>query len=92
MKLGDKVKSTKIRPGDVATITKVDIRVKGKSTDNSVKKECRSSYEAEYEDKSKLIFYGFDIGRSVFRVEENDGQLTIEQWLQGIDSPQTSFQ
>lgn len=81
MKLGDKVKSTKVRPGEVAVITKADIRIRGKTTDGSVKRECRSSYEAEYPDKSKLIFYGFDIGRSIFRVEESDGQMTLDEWL-----------
>lgn len=28
-----------------------------------------------------MIFYGFDIGRSVFKVEESDGQLCLSEFM-----------
>lgn len=84
MKIGDKVRSTKVRPGDIATITKshVDIKDKVKKSGRD-KKEIRTKYEAEYDDGSKLIFYGFDINRFVFRTDEVDaGQMSLEQFME----------
>lgn len=77
MKVGDKVYSIKIRPNEVAVITKADIKIK-ESEDSKRKREIRSAYRAKYNDGSQLIFYGFDIERTVFKVEEEDGQLTLE--------------
>lgn len=83
MKIGDKVYSTKVRPNDIATITKaeIDIRDKVKKT-GGIKKEIHSKYEAEYSDGSKLIFYGFDIDRFVFRTDDVDaGQMSLDMFL-----------
>ena len=81
MKIGDKVRSTKVRPNDVATITKSNVILNNKNKNDIVKKEIRSSYEAEYEDGSKLIFYGFDINRTIFKVEDDYGQMHLGQFI-----------
>lgn len=83
MKIGDKVRSVKVRPGDIATITKADIDIRDKvKKDGSKWKNIRSKYEAEYSDGSKLIFYGFDIDRFVFRTDEVDaGQMSLDQFM-----------
>lgn len=81
MKIGDKVRSTKVRPNDVATVVKSNVALNNKRKDNSVKKEIRSSYEAEYADGSKLIFYGFNIGKTIFKVEEDYGQIHLGQFM-----------
>ena len=79
MKIGDKVRSTKVRPKEVATIIKADIIVRKGAKVR--KDEIRSTYTAEFDDGSKLIFYGFDINRFVFKVEDSNGQITLDQWL-----------
>ena len=81
MKIGDKVRSTKVRPNDVATITKSNVVLNNKNKNDVIKKEIRSSYEAEYEDGSKLIFYGFNIGKTIFKVEEDYGQMHLGQFM-----------
>lgn len=81
MKIGDKVRSTKIRPNDVATITKSNVVLNDKRKGDAVKKEIRSSYEAKYEDGSTLIFYGFDINRSIIKVEDDCGQIHLGQFM-----------
>lgn len=81
MKIGDKVRSTKVRPKDVATVTKTHFESKSKVSDERVKKELRTSYEAEYDDGSKLIFYGFNINQIIFKVEEDDGQIHLNQFM-----------
>lgn len=81
MKIGDKVRSTKVRPNDVATITKSNVVLNNKHKNDVVKKEIRSSYEAEYDDGSKLIFYGFNIGQNIFKVEEDYGQMHLGQFI-----------
>lgn len=78
MKVGDKVRSTKVRPTEVATISKAEIKI---CDDGCGKKGTRSTYTAKFDDGSSLIFYGFDIGRSVFKVEDNDGQITLDQFI-----------
>lgn len=80
MKVGDKVRSTKVRPTEVATIVKADINIR-EGDESKPKKEIRSTYTAKFDDGSSLIFYGFDIGRSVFKVEDNDGQITLDQFI-----------
>lgn len=79
MKIGDIVKSKKIRKSEKAKIIKVDINVR--HNDNKGRNECRTTYLAEFPDKSTFTFYGFDIGRSVFKVEEADGQMCIEDFM-----------
>lgn len=81
MKIGDTVRSTKVRPNDVATITKSNVVLNNKNKNDVVKKEIRSSYEAEYEDGSKLIFYGFNIGKTIFKVEDDYGQMHLGQFM-----------
>ena len=81
MKIGDKVRSTKVRPNDVATVIKSNVALNNKRKADVVKKEIRSSYEAEYADGSKLIFYGFNIGKTIFKVEEDYGQIHLGQFM-----------
>lgn len=74
MKVGDVVYSTKTRPNVYATIESAHVKnVKNKKG----KVECRTTYKAKYEDGSTLTFYGFDINRSIFKVEEDDGQISL---------------
>lgn len=84
MKIGDKVRSVKVRPNDIATITKAHVDIKDKvKKSGGIKKEIHSKYEAEYSDGSKLIFYGFDIDRFVFRTDEVDaGQMTLDAFME----------
>lgn len=85
MKIGDKVRSTKVRPNDIATITKAHVDIKDKvKKSGGIKKEIHSKYEAEYSDGSKLIFYGFDIDRFVFRADDevDAGQMSLEQFME----------
>lgn len=67
MRIGDKVYSTRTRPKDVATIIRADVNIKKKE---GTDQEIRTTYEAEYKDGSLLRFYGFQINKSVFPVEE----------------------
>ena len=65
MVVGDVVMSTKIRPYENATITKVDISIHEKTNKKGVKrKETRSSYTATFADGTSFIFYGFNINKS----------------------------
>lgn len=80
MKVGDKVRSSKIRPNDIATVTKADIKIVYNEKKES--DEIHTSYTAEYEDKTKLIFYGFDINRFVFKVEEDYGQIHLSEFME----------
>lgn len=65
MKIGDIVKSTKIRPNDTAVIVKSDVEIKKKE---GKRPEIRTKYIAKYDDLSEITFYGFDINKSVFQV------------------------
>ena len=80
MKVGDKVRSTKVRPEEFATIVKANINVR-ENADQNNKKEVRSTYTAEFEDGSSLIFYGFDINKTIFKVEATDGQMSLDQFI-----------
>lgn len=80
MKIGDKIRSTKVRPKEIATVTKVDINLREKA-EKGRKREVRSTYTAEFDDGSSLIFYGFNINRTVFKVEESDGQMCLDQFI-----------
>lgn len=79
MKLGDVVMSTKVRPYENAVVTKVDIRLC--FNEKKQLKETRTTYEAEFPDKTKLIFYGFDVNKSVFKVMESDGQMCLSDFM-----------
>ena len=79
MKIGDVVRSTKIRPDDHATIIKANIHVK--FNEKKQKNETRTEYVAEYPDKTTFIFYGFDIDRYVFKVPESDGQMCLDEFM-----------
>lgn len=83
MKIGDKVRSTKVRPGDIATITKSHFDIKDGVTAHGRRKVFRTKYEAEYDDGSKLIFYGFDINRFVFRADDevDAGQMSLDAFM-----------
>lgn len=77
MKVGAKVKSTKVKRNDLATITSLDISKRYDSKKN--REVIQSKYTAKYDDGSSLIFYGFDIGKTVFTVEEANGQITLNE-------------
>ena len=82
MKIGDIVYSTKIRPGIHAVVTNAEVNIKEKELKNGTKKkETRTKYQAKFDDGSSMIFYGFDIDRSVFKVEEADGQMCLNQFM-----------
>lgn len=77
MKIGDKVISNKFRPDDVATIIAADIY----SRLERPQKGIRTKYVAQYDDGYEITFYGFNINKSVFKYEEPDGQMSIEDFL-----------
>lgn len=79
MKIGDIIRSTKVRPNDTAKVIKAD--VKQRYNDKKKKTEIRTEYVAEFEDKTTMTFYGFDIDRSIFRIEESDGQMRLEEFM-----------
>ena len=80
MKIGDIIQSTKVRPNDTAKIIKADVRQK--YNDKKGKTEVRTEYVAEFEDKTTMKFYGFDINQSIFRIEEADGQMRLEEFME----------
>ena len=79
MKVGDVVRNTKVRPGDRAKIVKVEI----KKIHNEKKdiEEIRTTYTAEFPDKTIMIFYGFNINKSVFKVMNHDGQMCLSDFM-----------
>jgi hypothetical protein len=79
MKVGDKVRSLRIRPDEIAVVTRADIKIVKNEKKN--RDETRTSYTAEFDDKTKLIFYGFDINRFIFKVEEDDGQIHMSEFI-----------
>ena len=79
MKIGDVVKSTKIRPSESAKVIKADIKIR--FNDKKMSNETRTEYVAEFPDKTTFTFYGFDINRSVFKVQESDGQMRLEDFI-----------
>lgn len=79
MKVGAKVKSTKVKRKDLATVISVDITKKHDTKKN--REIIKSKYTAKYDDGSSLIFYGFDVGKTVFKVEESDGQMCLSDFL-----------
>ena len=81
MKIGDFVFSTKVRPNERAKITKVDIKLR--HNPKTFKAVPQTTYTAKFEDGSSLIFYGFDINRTIFKTREADGQHTLEDYLGG---------
>lgn len=83
MKVGDVVYSTKIRPKTHAVITNAEVVIKEEELKSGKKKKvCRTKYQAKFDDGSFMIFYGFDIDRSIFRVEESDGQMCLGQFME----------
>ena len=80
MKVGDRVRSSKVRPDEIAVVTRADIKIVKNEKKN--RDETRTSYTAEFDDKTKLIFYGFDINRFVFKVEEDDGQIHMSEFIE----------
>lgn len=83
MKIGDIVISNKIRPGIPAVITNAEVVIKEKELKSGrKKKECRTKYQAKFNDGTFMIFYGFDIGRSIFKQEESDGQMCLDQFME----------
>lgn len=79
MKIGDIVMSTKVRPYDNAKIVKVEVKKVHNEKRN--REEIRTTYTAEYPDKTNLIFYGFNINKSVFKVMEHDGQMCLSDFM-----------
>lgn len=81
MKIGEVVYSTKVRPYEHATITDAEVTTKYKDTKNGKKKEVRTKYIAEFKDGTFMKFYGFNINKSIFKVQEKDGQLTLDEFM-----------
>lgn len=79
MKVGDKVRSLRVRPDEIAVVTRADIKIVKNEKKNC--DETRTTYTAEFDDKTKLIFYGFDINRFIFKVEEDDGQIHLSDFI-----------
>lgn len=83
MKIGDVVISKKIRPGTPAVITNAEVVIKEKELKSGrKKKECRTKYQAKFDDGTFMIFYGFDINRTIFKQEESDGQMHLGQFIE----------
>ena len=83
MKIGDKVISTKIRPNTPAVVTNAEVVIKEKELKSGrKKKECRTKYHAKFDDGSFMVFYGFDIDRTIFKQEESDGQMCLSQFME----------
>ena len=82
MKIGDVVCSTKSRRNIHAVVTNAEVVIKEKELKNGMKKkETRTKYQARFDDGSFMVFYGFDIDRSIFKVEESDGQMCLSQFM-----------
>lgn len=79
MKVGDIVRSTKVRPSDRAKIVKVEIKKIHNEKRN--REEIRTTYTAEFPDKTSMIFYGFNINKSVFKVISHDGQMCLSDFM-----------
>ena len=83
MKVGDVVFSTKIRPKTPAVITNAEVVIKEEELKSGKKKKvCRTKYQAKFDDGSFMIFYGFDIDRSIFKQEESDGQIRLDAFME----------
>lgn len=81
MKIGDMVYSKKVRPNEKAKITKVDVKLR--HDDVKMRAITQTTYTAKFEDGSSLIFYGFDVNRTIFKAREADGQYTLNDYLGG---------
>ena len=82
MKIGDIIFSNKIRPGVRAVVANAEVVIKEDELKSGRKKKvCRTKYQAKYDDGTFMVFYGFDINRSVFKVEESDGQMHLNQFM-----------
>lgn len=79
MKVGDIVMSTKVRPYENAKIIKAYIKTRFDEKKN--RNETRTEYVAEFPDKSTFTFYGFNVNKSVFKVQEADGQLCLSDFM-----------
>lgn len=79
MKIGDIVMSTKVRPYENAKIIKADISVR--FNEKRQRNETRTTYVAEFHDKSTFTFYGFNVNKSVFKVMEADGQICLSDFM-----------
>lgn len=66
MRIGDKVRH-KRREG-VATV--IDLTVKTAWDDFKNRTMVNTTYTARYDDGSLLRFYGFNIGKTIFKVED----------------------
>lgn len=78
MKIGDIVYSTKIRPYEHAVIIKADVDIRWREGKDGVrKKETRTSYVAQFTDKTTMTFYGFNVNKSVFKYILPDGQISL---------------
>ena len=80
MKIGDIIRSTKVRPSETAKIIKADVRQK--YIEKKEMTEIRTEYVAEFKDKSAIKFYGFDINKTIFKVREADGQMRLEEFME----------
>ena len=82
MKIGDVIYSTNVRGGDYATVIDAEVKLKEKNTKAGKKTEVRTKYTAKFKDGTLLVFYGFDIGRSVFKFEEPDNQMNLSDFME----------
>ena len=80
MKIGDVIRSTKIRPNETATIIKSEVRKKYNEKKGLT--EIRTEYIARFKDKSTIKFYGFQINKTIFRVRDAAGQMRLEEFME----------
>lgn len=78
MKVGDIVMSTKIRSYENATIVKAEYT---RFVDDKGKQSVKTKYIAEFADGSSFIFHGANVNKSVFKVQENDGQMCLSDFM-----------
>lgn len=77
MKVGDIIYSTKVRPNEKATIVKADVKIK----ERKGIKEIQSKYVAKYLDGSEITFYGFNINKTIFKSDVQEGQLSLFDYI-----------
>lgn len=82
MKLGDIVRSANVRPKETAIVSQIDI---SRRLDiNTGHMETRTKYEATFPDNAVMHFYGASIGKSVTKVEKDDGQISLFDYCKEV--------
>lgn len=82
MKLGDIVRSANVRPKETAIVSQIDI---SRRLDiNTGHMETRTKYSATFPDNTVMHFYGASIGKSVTKVEKDDGQISLFDYCKEV--------